>query len=806
MSWIMDINHVTRVTLKRPGFTVFTLMIMACGLGLSIYMYSLINTLAFKPLPFSDGERMVMVSPSINELRLGDSPLSYVDYQAIKSSSRTLENLGFYYGDIANVSIDGKAMRYVAIRAQSDLFEYTDTQPAQGRNFNQFDIVEGANPVVIIGHQLWQNDLGGRTDILGQQIDINGVGTEIIGVMPAGYEFPMNNQVWLPTQLNDSKITRDNAPEVFVFAKLAPGKTLSDTDKELSGIMLSLASMYPATNTGRSAFAITFMDSFVGEDSKPIFMVMLFGVAFVLLLACCNVGNLLLARASERSKESAIRMAHGAPTFRLISQMMLESTLICVLGGVLGILLAGWGLTLTNQVIIAIVPDKPPFWWQLGLDADVLLKALGLIVLVSLLTGSLPAWRMTQCNITEVLRDGTRGAQSLRSGKLSRTLVVFEVLMSCTILSLGAYLTAVVYEAKQIHYGINEQGLYTAKVSLPEQYSSQQIRNFYQALQSELKASSPDLTVGIMTKLPGEFSMTRKVVLEGQAALNDEQNLLPRANAISVLPGTLAMMDVKLKQGRLLENRDNTSTRNVVVITDSFAQRYWPGESDVLGKKLRWADDQQWSTVVGVVSHVIQGRPFGHSKHMPSVYQSLLQQPQRNVAIVTHNPIQANTRFDIEQVVTNLDARLSVYHPKTMARLLERNTAGLTYIAILFNLFGFVAVLLASSGIYGVMAKSISQRRQELGIRRAMGATEANIIKMLMIQGWGQLAVGLILSAPIVYVASPLIGNIIGTSAIHPMVLFTLNAAGIALIVSLATLVPAQKAIRQNPMFALREQ
>ncbi|MFS1904598.1 ABC transporter permease (plasmid) [Vibrio lentus] len=806
MSWIIDINHVTRVTLKRPGFTVFTLMIMACGLGLSIYMYSLISILAFKPLPLTDGERMVMVSPSIKDLRLGDSPLSYVDYQVIKSSSRTLEGLGFYYGDVANISIDGKAMRYMAIRAQSELFEYTATQPALGRNFNQFDIVEGAKPVAIIGHQLWQNYLGGRIDILGQLIDINGVGTEIIGVMPTGYEFPMNNQVWLPTQINNSKITRENAPEVFVFAKLAQGKSLSDADKELSEIMTSLATMYPATNTGRSAFAITFMDSFVGEDSKPIFMVMLFGVAFVLLLTCCNVGNLLLARASERSKESAIRMAHGAPTFRLISQMMLESTLICVLGGGLGILLAGWGLTLTNQVIIAMVPDKPPFWWQLGLDADVLLKAFGLIVLASLLTGSLPAWRMTQCNITEVLRDGTRGAQSRRSGKLSRAIVIFEVLLSCTILSLAAYLTVVVYEAKQIHYGVNEQGLYTAKVSLPEQYSSQQSRNFYQALQSELKASLPELTVGIMTKLPGEFSMTRKVVLEGQVALNDEQNLLPRANFISVLPGTLAMMGVKLKQGRLLNNSDTTSTRNVIVITDSFAQRYWPGEHNILGKKLRGADDQQWSTVVGVVSHVIHGRPFGQSKRMPSVYQSLLQQPQRHLTIVTQSPSQVNIRFDIERVVTNLDAGLSVYNPKTMTQLLERNTVGLTYIAILFNLFGFVAVLLAGSGIYGVMAKTISQRSQELGIRRAMGATEANILKMLIIQSWRQLAVGLILSAPIVFVASPLIGNIIGTSAVSPMVLFTLIAAVIALIVSLATLVPAQKAIRKNPMFALREQ
>ncbi|MGX9522712.1 ABC transporter permease [Vibrio mediterranei] len=806
MSWIMDINYVTRTMFKRPGFTVLTLMIMACGLGLGIYMYSLINTLAFKPLPFTDGKRMVMVSPSINDVRLGDSPLNYVDYQAIKSSSKTIEDLGYYYGEIANVSIDGKAVRYVAIRAQSDLFKFTDTQPAQGRNFNQVDIVAGANPVAIIGYQLWKDKLGGRADVLGQQIEINGVGTEIIGVMPDGYEFPMNNQLWLPTQISSSKITRENAPGVFVFAKLVKGKNLTNANLELSEIMKSLATSYPKTNTGRSAFAITFMDSFVGEDSKPIFMMMLFGVALVLLLACCNVGNLLLARASERSKESAIRMALGAPTFRLISQMMLESILICTLGGILGVLLAGWGLSLTNQVITSIVPDNPPFWWELGLDPDVLFKAVILTILVSMVTGSLPAWRMTQCNIMDVLRDGTRGAQSRRSGKLSRALVIFEVLLSCTILSLGAYLTAVVYEAKQIDYGINEQGLYTAKVSLPDHYTPQQIRNFYLGLQSELQSSSPDLTVGMMSKLPGEFSLSRKVVLENLTTLDDEQNLLPIANAISVLPGTLSIMDVKLKEGRLLNSSDNANSRNVVVITDSFAHRYWPGEKDVLGKKIRLLDSDEWSTVVGVVSHVIQGRPFGHSKHMPTVYQSALQKPQRQIAIVTHNPIETNTNFNIERAVTNLDAGLSVYQPKSMKQLLERNTAGLTYIVILFNLFGFVAALLAGSGIYGVMAKTISQRYQELGIRRAMGATEGNIIKMLMIQGLRQLAIGILLSAPIVFTVSPLIGNIIGTSAISPMVLFSIIAICIALIVIIATLVPSQKAIKQNPMCALREQ
>ncbi|MEK2485287.1 ABC transporter permease [Providencia stuartii] len=806
MNWIIDINYVTRVMLKRLGFTVLTMLIMACGLGLSIYMYTLIHTLAFKPMPFKDGAQMVMISPSINDLRLGDSPLSYTDYQSIKSCCRSLEDVGYYYGEVANINIDNKAIRYVAIRSQANLFEYTDTPPEQGRSFNQYDTVEGANPVVIISHQLWMNSFGGRSDILGSKVDINGVNTEIIGVMPKNYDFPMNNQMWLPSQLNDSKITRDNSPDVFVFAKLALGKTVSDADKELSSIMTSLATMYPTSNTGRSAFAITFMDSFVGEDSKPIFIVMLFGIAFILLLACINVGNLLLARSSERTKESAIRMALGAPTFRLIGQMMLESTLICLVGGVLGIILAGWGLSMTNHLTTTMVPDKPPFWWQFGLDIDVLVKAVGLILFVSLLTGSLPAWRMTKCNITETLRDGTRGAQSRRSSKLSRSLVIFEVLLSCTVLSLSVYLTILLYEVKQINYGINEQDLYTTKISLPDNYNPQQIINFYQSLESELQTDSPNLKVGIMTSLPGEFTLANKVILDGQTVLKEEQNLLPRANSVSVMPGTLEMMGVQLKQGRMLDINDNSTTRNVVIVTDSFAHRYWPSEDNVLGKKLRWADNQEWLTVVGVVSHVIQGRPFGYSKYMPSVYQSLLQNPVHQISVVTLNPNHINTRFTIEQVVTKIDVGLSVYQPKSMKQLLERNTTGLTYIAVLFNIFGLIAMLLAGSGIYGVMTKTISQRYQELGIRRAIGASNGAILKMLLVQGWIQLIIGLVLSVPIVLVAFPLVGDVVGVDSINPMVLFALVAVGISLIVTFATMIPAQKAIRQSPMHSLHEQ
>ncbi|MEZ8273223.1 ABC transporter permease [Vibrio splendidus] len=806
MSWLMDMNYVTRVMLKRPGFTVFTLLIMACGLGLCIYMYSLINTLAFKPLPFEDGKRMVMISPSINDVRLGDSPLNYLDYQAIKIKSQTLEDIGFYYGDVLNVNIDGKAIRYVAIRAKENFFNFTDTTPSFGRLFNNLDIIEGANPVAIIGHELWQTSLGGRTDILGQTLLINGVQTEVIGVMPEKYEFPMNNQIWLPSQIDESQVTEQNSPEIFAFAKLVPGSTLEDADIELKRIMRQQALIYPELNNGRSAFVITFMDSFVGEDSKPIFVVMLAGVFFVLLLACCNVGNLLLARASERSKESAIRRAHGAPTFRLIFQMMMESTLICVLGGILGILLAGWGLSLTNHLISSMVPDKPPFWWQLGLDLPIILKAAALILVVSLLTGSLPAWKMTHSNITEVLRDGTRGAQSRRGGKISRALVIFEVLLSCVVLSLGALLTSIVYEAKQIDYGIDTTNVYTSKVSFPDHYDQQALVSFYRSLQNGIEVDSTSIKSGIMTKLPGEFTLTKKLLLEGQTAIKEEQNLLPRANSIGVLPGTLSLLNVRLEQGTFLSDSDDLNSRKVVVITRSFAERYWPGQDNVIGKKLRWSDSDQWFTVTGVVSHVIQGRPFGHSKHMPSVYHSLLQQPKPHVSIVTYNPNKTNMRFEIEQAVSDLDNGLSVYQPKTLANLVERNTAGLTYIAIIFNIFGFTAVLLAGSGIYGVMAKTIEQRSQEIGIRRAMGATEGDIIQMLLKQGGIQLIIGLVLSGPIVFIASPMILRVIGNSAISPHFIFSVISIGITIVVGLATLIPALRAIKKNPIAALREQ
>ncbi|MDU4092292.1 MAG: ADOP family duplicated permease [Pantoea sp.] len=810
MSMLFDFRYACRLLLKRPGFALFTTLIMAIGLGMCIYMYSVINGLVLKPLPFNDGDRMVMVSPSINDVRLGDSPIGYMDFADIKAKSQRLEQVGYYYGEVANISLDGQASRYIAIRAEPDLFSFTGVLPEQGRLFNQQDTGEGANPVAVIAHEMWQNYFGGRQDILSQTLLINGVKTQIIGVMPAGYAFPMNNQIWLPSALNPLHMTVENAPSVQVFAKIRPGFTVEEADAELKNIMAARAQSYPEINGGRSAFAITFMDSFIGEDSKPIFLIMLLAVGLVLVLACCNVGNMLLVRAIERSKETAIRVAHGAPPLRVVLQMMWESVILCCAGGVIGLLLAGWGLSLTNRLIVTIVPDQPPFWWQLGIDSGVVVKTVLLVVAASLITGALPAWKMVNSNVNDALRDGTRGAQSRSSSRISRALVIFEVALSCAVLCIGALLSLVVAQAAKIDYGVDTQNVWSAKVSLPERsYPGAMDKfNFANRLVDELKSQPAVEQAGLISRLPGEFTPANSIELEGASYLRSNRNQYPRVNDVIAYPGTLEALGVKAQSGRLLGLSDDGSSQKVVVVTQSFITRYMPDETLPIGKKIRWidGDDRDWYTIVGVIPHIIQGRPFGHSKEMPTLYRSMLQVPQDQVSIIAKGLNHENLSHIIQAGVSRIDNQLPVYQEKTLQEVIARNTAGLSYISILFNVFGIMAVLLAGSGIYGVMAKTIHQRYAEFGTRRALGATPGAILALIMKQGWWQLAIGLAISLPVIGAVTPMIVRIFGGQGWGMLALFAVTALLIAAVVTVATLVPAKRAVQIQPMDALRHQ
>lgn len=806
---LFDIRYALRLLLKSPGFTFITVLIMSCGLALTLYMFSVINTIMFTPLPYPDGKSMVLINPTVNGVSLSDSGLNYMDYSDIKARVTQLEDVGYFYAERADISDGSKAVSYMAIRNTPQMFSYTAVQPFRGRVLNEEDVQSGAEPVAVISYAMWQNYFAGDAQLIGRDIRINGVHTRIVGIMPADFAFPFFHDLWLPSQLEPSQyLVRKGAPEVSVYARLKPGATLEDADRDLNGVMRSLALEHPESNKGLSAQALTFQENFMGEETTPIFIVMLLAVSFVLLLACCNVGNLLLARTTERSKEIAIRVALGSPAGRLVLQMMLESLFICFLSGVVAVLLAAWGLEITNTILPGFVPNKIPFWWHLSLDNLLIVNALVLVIITAVLTSALPAWKIVHGNFNDVLRDGTRGAQSRGAGRVSRILVVFEVGLSCSILCISALFALLVYQATRADYGVDTHNYLTAQVHLNvNNYPDDASRVlFYQRLRDATAAIPGVQSAALTSSAVGQFTVPRQVDVDSSTNNTNERWSFPMVNDVQVMPGSLSAMGITPTAGREFAHGDTRDSQQVVVVSQSFAERFWPGERDVIGKRLRFrdSDDQRWYNVVGVVPSVIHGRPFSAFRHRATVYRSLEQQPASSLMLVLHAQHPETLGPALINAVRQVDSNLSVNQIQTLDDRLARNTAGLHFIANLFMLFGLVAMILAATGIYAVMCNLINQRTQEIGLRMAMGATENNLLRMLMLQGGKQLLTGLAIGLPLAFFVAPKLTSVLGNGSTPFVLLFWMVALMISLVVALAVWLPSRRATNMSPADAIR--
>ncbi|WP_248751791.1 ABC transporter permease [Pseudomonas sp. MWU15-20650] len=806
---LFDIRYALRLLLKSPGFTFVTVLIMSCGLALTLYMFSVINTIMFTPLPYQDGKSMVLVNPTVNGVSLSDSGLNFMDYSDIQARTTQLEDVGYFYAERADISDGSKAVSYMAIRNTPQMFSYAAVQPFQGRVLNQEDVQPGAPPVAVISYALWQNYFAADAQLIGRDIRINGVHTRIVGIMPQSFAFPFFHDLWLPSQLEPSKyLVRKGAPEVSVYARLKPGVTLEDANRDLNQVMQALALEHPESNKGLSVQALTFQENFMGEETKPIFIIMLAAVSFVLLLACCNVGNLLLARTTERSKEIAIRVALGSPALRLVLQMMLESLFICSLSGVVAVLLAAWGLEITNTILPGFVPNKIPFWWQLSLDSMLVLNALALVIITAVLTSALPAWKIVHGNFNDVLRDGTRGAQSRGAGRVSRTLVIFEVGLSCSILCISALFAVLVYQATRADYGVDTRHYMTGQIHLNiNNYPDDASRIlFYQRLRDAAAAIPGVQSAALTTSAVGQFTLPRQVDVDSSTNNRNERWSYPMVNDVQVMPGSLSAMGITPTAGREFAHGDTQDSQQVVVVSQSFAEQFWPQERDVIGKRLRFrdSDDQRWYTVVGVVPSVIHGRPFSAFRHRATVYRSLEQQPATTLMVVLRAQHPETVGPALINALRQVDSNLSVNQLQTLDERLARNTAGLHFIANLFMLFGLVAMILAATGIYAVMCNLINQRTQEIGLRMAMGATENSLLRMLMIQGGKQLLTGLIIGLPLAFFVAPKLTRVLGNGHTPFVLLFWGVALMISLVVALAVWLPSRRVTHMSPADAIR--
>jgi len=805
MKWLFDIKYAYRMLLKNPGFTSLTVSVMAAGLGLCVFMLAFISSILTRPLPFEQGEQMHIIELEYDGVHYNGGSILHPDYLTIKEQSNSYSEIGAYYTATANLSNGDRAQRYSSAIAEANIFTFTSTSPIMGRGFTKEDAISGAEPVTVLGYDIWQNYFNGDQAIVGQSVKINGIDTLIVGVMPKNYSFPMAAQLWQPMTADTTRVKRSDAITMAIYVKKKPEVSIEQANQEVKNIMEKVAQQYPETNSKSSAYVATFQVWMMGDGTEMIVGLMLTAVAFVLILACVNVGNLLFARANERAKETAIRVALGAPRSRLIMQMMWESVFICGLGGVFGLFLAAWSLELLAAILPQMLPISVPFWWIMSLDSELIMQSILLMLVTAFVTGILPAWKMSSSDFNAVLRDGTRGSMGKKAGRINKVLVIIEVALSCILLSLSGVLFVVLQEINNSDFGANLEDKLTARVGLPKiNYQEDNKRTqYFQRLIEKLSIIPGVNAAGAISSLPGSGSGSISFQPEGYEVT---ENQYPQTGRGVTTIGSMQAMEMKLLEGRYFDSRDRLDSLPVAVITESMAKKYWPAGS-ALGKRFKYveSEDEPWLTVVGVINHVIHGQPFSNMKHRTTAYLPFTQETRRFMSVfIDTQGAPEQYQQALISAVASIDPEVPAYSISALTERLRRSTGGMNFIRDLFAVFAVCALLLASSGIYGVLANSTSRRTQEIGIRRAIGASDEKVLSMLMKQGWFQLVIGLVFGLPIGYLASQGIVQMLGPDSNNYYIVFVVIPVIISVVVTLATFVPAKRAIKMEPCSALR--
>ena len=802
---ISDLQYAIRLLAKKPGFTALTTLVMATGIGLSVYLFSFLNTMAFKALPFKDGESLVVLSSSQNGAR-NFGEINLHDYYEIRTSLKGLSEFGAYHGASVNVSGRDGARRYNAIAAEPNIFRITRTKPILGREFTDAENRKGAEEVVVIGYDLWQTRFGGDAEVIDQILRINGVSHRIIGVMPQGYYFPDVADMWMPIRKDATQLARGSADSVYGIAHLETGVSMQYINRQLAIIMQRIEEKYPKTNTGISAYVDT-LPMQVVEDAIAVVYSMHIVAVLILVLASVNVGNLLLSRAIERGKETAIRMALGAPRSRLIGQMLWESIIICSVGGVIGLLVMAWGLEVTERVTGNFSFGKQVFWFKFGVDSFTLYLFFSFVFCTILVTGLLPAWRNSGADFNAVLRDGTRGALGKKAGRLNTVLVVSEIFLSVAVLiAAGVMILSSYIEINQDN-GADTENVLTAELLLTEsEYDTGEKQvEFVEAFQSRLESSAGIEDVMISTALPGVYTSTPAVALEGRE-YTEERGYL-RVNYIIVTAGSLAKLGVELKEGRYFSSVDDGLDKGSVIVTDSFASRHFPNQSS-LGKRLRIVeldgDVPNWITIVGVVEHTIQGSATGENGRLPSVFRPFTQSPRSQMTVAMRMKSDtASVVRTLRRTLASIDPELPAYRIESYAEKMTRLSGPSRFISKVFLLFGVAAVVLAASGIYGVMSNTVNQRTQEIGVKRALGAWDQRIIGEFLMMGcrhllWGGVP-GLVAGCALGFAMS----NVLGTGSTALLIIAVTMVSIIGSVLMFATYLPTTRALEMEPSQAL---
>ncbi len=799
---ILDIKYAMRLMLRNPKFTALTLFVMTTGLTLSIFLMSFLPTSVSAPMPFDEGERLRRIDAMSKDFVYNTPFITLHEAEFISANSRHWEKMGVFTQRDVSLGIGERATSYNAIFTQSEFFEVSDATPLMGRLFDSEDMSSGASPVVIIGYSIYQKFFAQQNDVIGQKIRVNGVPTTIIGVMPESYKFPDAAEIWMPLNERAADFPFPDGSRVIMFGLLKHGVTDQQANFEVKQLAREFQENQPKSEKSSSVHVWSFQDAKMGDGNAKLELAMQLCVGFILILCCINVGNLLFSRAIEKGKETAIRIAIGAPRSRLISQIMWESAIICVVSGLISIAIASLWLDVVNERLPTLLPFPVPFWFDIRITGFSIFMTVLLVIVTAIITGILPAIKATGGNFNDVLRSGTRGAQSKSEGRLSKVLVIFEILLSCTLLLASTAMVKTIFDQHRTDYGADIENILRANVSLPDTYDIAMRQRYYDDLSGLLQRDARVESLSLSTNLPSEPAWYAKVNIDGK---NYGANQFDAAHNVFVDENYFDTFGIRLLEGRAFNQHDRPDTNLVAVVTENFAKQHWPGESAV-GKRVKiLAKDPVWYTVVGVVNKVVHGKETRWTKSRGTVYAKLDQNPKLGIRIALKT---SGDPYALSEIIvkasSQLDFNALAFDINSLRYNVDKRMAAMDFVSEMFLIIAISSLIIAFSGIYGVVSKSILQKRHETGVKRAIGAQNADIYKFFAIASAKQLFVGLLLGMPLGIFTLQILGST-GVAEMHNILLVGIPFS-IVLIIALAVLLPTRAVLQREPSAALRHE
>ena len=771
---------------------------LALGIGLNTMVFTLINAVLFKPVPLPGGARLVSIMDRSLSDRDQGLAISYPDFQEYRAQSQSYESLQATTDEGGVLSERGNPPQsYHLAHASAGIFSMLHTEAVLGRGFLPSDERAGADPVLVLAYGVWQERYSRSPGVIGQKVRVNGQPATIIGVMPQGFRFPTGVDLWMPLTPTPDLAKRDTR-HLQGYAILKPGVTIRNAQAELDGIAARLARQYP-DDKDIGARVLTFQQRFNGGPVRIIFLLMLGAVGFVLLIACADVANMMLSRVLDRQREapSAVRIAISR--WRVVRQLLMESLLLSAAGGILGLGLAAFGIRWFDRSTVAI----RPYWIQFTTDYTVLGYFAALCILSALLFGTVPALRSSRPDLNEIMNEGGRSVGRRRGGWLSFALVVFQFALTLVLLSGAGIFVRSLLAGLAVNPYIPSRQLWTARVDLPDsRYKDADARQrFYDELLPRLRAL-PGVTKVALTSVPPALGAWRhQIEVEHQPIEKPAQR--PWIALIANSPGYLDTIHLPLLRGRSFTDADGTANHEAAILARDAAERFWPGQ-DPIGKRFRIYDEKgkagNWITVVGVSAGMVQ--EVINDEPRPLVFVPFRQEGWGNMALVVESsadPIQ-----EVRTTVQGIDQDLPLTDIYRLDKAVEHEIWFLRLISELFFGFALIGLLMASVGIYAVMAHAAAGRTREIGVRIALGASTVNILALVMRRGLWQIAAGVLLGLglgiPLVRIMASLP---LGVSLSDPTVFLTV-AAVLASVGILACWLPARRAAALDPVKAIR--